>query len=137
MSIFWYDGGMRPPRPEELEPGVPFAVGDGILYVGDRGKLLNGRLIPESRGKDYVRPAPTLPRSPGHHQEWLNACKGGAPAGSNFADHAAHLAEVVLLGNIAIRMNAKLDWDPVAMKFPGSPDADKLIHPPYRDGWSL
>lgn len=137
LSIFWYDGGMRPPRPEELEPGVPFAVNDGILYVGDKGKIYGDRLIPESRMKDYKMPPKTLPRSPGHHNEWIIACKGGPAAGSNFPDHAAHLAEVVLLGNIAIRMNTRLDWDPVNMKFPGNAEAEKFINPPYRKGWSL
>jgi predicted dehydrogenase len=137
LSIFWYDGGMRPPRPEELAPDVPFAVDDGVLYVGDKGKMLNGRLIPEAWMKEYKMPAPKLPRSPGHHKEWLLACKGGPAAGSNFVDHAAHLAEVVLLGNIAIRMNAKLDWDPVNMKFPNCPEAEKYINPPYREGWKL
>ena len=137
LTISWYDGGMRPPRPEELEPGRAFAIGDGILYVGAKGKMLGDRLIPESRRKEYTVPPRKLPRSPGHHEEWLIACKGGPAAGSNFADHAAHLTEVVLLGNIAIRMNAKLDWDPVAMKFPGHPEAEKFINPPYRKGWSL
>ncbi len=137
LSIFWYDGGMRPPRPEELEPDVPFAIGDGILYVGDRGKMLGSRLIPESRRKEYTMPPRKLPCSPGHHKEWLIASKGGPAAGSNFADHAAHLTEVVLLGNIAIRRNAKLSWDPVNMRFPNCPEADHLINPPYREGWSL
>ncbi len=137
LSIFWYDGGMRPPRPEELAPGAPFAVNDGILYVGDKGKMLNGRLIPESRAKAFKVPPKTLPRSPGQHAEWIRACKGGPAAGSDFVDHAAHLAEVVLLGNIAIRTNAKLEWDPVNMKFPNHPGAEKFINPPYREGWSL
>ena len=137
LSIYWYDGGMRPPRPEELPTDVPFAVGDGIMYVGDAGKIYKDRLIPESRAKEYTMPAKTLPRSPGHHKEWLIACKDGPAAGSDFTHHAAHLAEVVLLGNIAIRMNAKLDWDPINMKFPHHPEAEKLLNPPYREGWSL
>jgi len=137
VDIVWYDGGMRPPRPEEFEPDRKFGVDDGILYVGDKGKILGHRLIPDVRMKDYKRPAQPLPRSPGHHKEWVDACKGGAPAGANFADHAAHLAEVVLLGNIAIRMNARLDWDPEKMQFPNAPDANRFVNPPYRAGWSL
>ena len=126
-----------PERPAELEPDQKFGVDDGIMYVGDKGKILGIRLIPETRQKEYKMPPPTLPRSPGHYQEWLLACKGGKPAGSNFVDHAAHLAEVVLLGNIAIRMNQKLEWDPENMRFPNCPDADKFVNPPYRAGWSL
>jgi predicted dehydrogenase len=137
VDIIWYDGGMKPPRPDELEPGRRFAEGDGNLYVGDKGKILDHRIIPESRMKEYKLPARTLPRSPGHYQEWLAACKGGKPAGSSFVDHAAHLAEVVLLGNIAIRANQKLRWDPENMRFPNCPEADKFVNPPYREGWSL
>lgn len=137
LTISWYDGGMKPPRPEELDPGVPFGVGDGILYVGDKGVMLGSKLFPESRRREYGKPPRTLPRSPGHHEEWLIAAKGGPPAGSNFVDHAAHLAEVVLLGNIAIRANEKLEWDPVAMRFPNCPQADAYVNPPYRAGWTL
>jgi len=138
LSIFWYDGGMRPPRPEELEPHVRFAEGDGIMYVGDKGKMLRHRLFPESKMKEFGKPPEKLPRSPGHWKEWLDACKGGkTPPGSNFADHAAHLTEVVLLGNIAIRTNRKLYWKPEEMKFVNCPEADALVNPPYREGWSL
>ena len=65
--------------------------------------MLGGRLIPESRQKDYGKPPQKLERSPGHYMEWVIACKGGKPAGSNFPDHAGLLAQVVLMGNIAIR----------------------------------
>jgi predicted dehydrogenase len=137
VQINWYDGGMRPPRPEILEADKKFGNDDGILYVGEKGMVLNFDLIPESRMKSFNRPAPTLPRSPGHQQEWLNAAKGGEPAGSNFVDHAAHLTEVVLLGNVAIRTNSKLTWDPQAMKFTNAPEADAFLNPPRRAGWNL
>jgi predicted dehydrogenase len=135
VEIIWYDGGMRPERPEELEPDRRFGVDDGIFYVGDKGKMLGMRLIPEAKMKEHEKPQPTLPRSPGHYVEWINACKGGKPAGSNFVDHAAHLAEVVLLGNIAIRMNQKLEWDGANMRFTNCAEANALINPPYREGW--
>ncbi len=73
------------------------------MIVGDKGKMLRHRLIPDAQAQEFGKPPQVLPRSPGHYVEWINACKGGPPAGSNFVDHAAHLAEVVLLGNIAIR----------------------------------
>jgi len=69
--------------------------------------------------------------------EWIEASKGGKPAGSNFVDHAAHLAEVVLLGNIAIRSKVKLLWDGPNLRFTNYEDANQLINPPYRSGWSL
>ena len=137
VDVIWYDGGMRPPRPEELEPGRPFGVNDGILYVGDKGKILGNRLIPEERMKEYGKPPPILERSPGHYKEWLIACKGGKPAGSNFVDHAAHLAEVVLLGNVAIRVNGKIDWDGKNLRVTNNDAANRFVNPAYRDGWKL
>ena len=137
LTITWYDGGMRPPRPEILEPSKKFGVNDGILYVGEKGMILDYDLISDAGAKEYKH-QPTLPRSPGHWEEWLRACKGAGPSpGSNFVDHAAHLSEVVLLGNIAIRMNQKLLWDPQAMKFANCPEADHFVDPPYRAGWNL
>ena len=137
FSLTWWDGGLKPPRPEELEPDRSFGEGDWLMIVGEKGKMLRHRIIPESKAQQIGRPPRTLPRSPGHYQEWLQACKGGPPAGSDFVNHAAHLAEVVLLGNIAIRMNQKLEWDAANMKFPNCPEADKFLNPPYRDGFAL
>jgi len=137
VEIIWYDGGMMPPRPAELGPGRRMGGGDGNLYVGDKGKMLGYRLLPESRMREYKRPAKTLPRSPGHYKEWLIACKGGKRAGSDFANHAAHLAEVVLLGNIAIRTRRKLIWDGPNMRFTNCDEANAFINPPYRKGWRL
>ena len=137
LTLTWYDGGMRPPRPPELEPGRRFAESDGILYVGDKGKMFGHRLIPEKRMKEFPHPPKTLPRSPGHYREWLAACKGGKPAGSDFVHHAAHLAEVVLLGVAAVRANRKLIWDPTNLRVTNCDEANRYIHPPYRKGWSL
>ena len=61
----------------------------------------------------------------------------GKPAGSDFVRHAAHLTEVVLLGNIAIRTNEKLLWDAENLRFKNSDAVNKLINPPYRSGWTL
>jgi len=137
VKLTWWDGGMMPPHPEELESNRKMGGGDGMLYIGDKGKILGHRLIPEKRMKEYGRPPKVLPRSPGHYREWIEACKGGKPAGSNFVDHAGALAEIVLLGNIAIRTRKRLEWDPVKMCFPNAPDANAYINPPYREGWSL
>ena len=90
VRMVWYDGGIKPPRPEELEPHEEWPV-DGVLYVGDRGKIMHkshgGKptLLPMSRMNDFQRPDETLPRIKGsHEQNWIDACKGGAPACSNF-----------------------------------------------------
>jgi hypothetical protein len=67
----------------------------------------------------------------------VDACKGGKAAGSNFVDHAAHLAEVVLLGNIAIRVNDRLEWDGENLRVKNNEAANGLINPGYREGWKL
>ena len=143
VKLTWYDGGLMPARPEELEEGLRFGNADDNLFIGDKGKMLGHRLLPESRSKEYGKPPKVLPRSPGHHREWINACKGGEPAGSNF-DVAGPLTEVVLLGNVALRMGQqlyekglKLYYDGPNMKVTNLPEANKYIHNEYREGWTL
>lgn len=137
VTITWWDGGLKPPRPEELELGRSFAEKDWLLVVGDQAKMLDHRIIPETKAQAIGRPPRVLERSPGHYVEWIQACKGGPPAGSNFIDHAAHLAEVVLLGNIALRTKEKLLWDGENQRFTNSDAANALLNPPYRSGWNL
>ena len=108
-----------------------------MLYVGDKGKILNHRLIPEAKMKEYGKPPKVLPRSPGHYEEWIQACKGGKPAGSNFVDHAGLLTEVVLMGVIALRLNTVLYWDSTNKRFTNSEEANQLMNPARRQGWSL
>jgi predicted dehydrogenase len=134
--IQWHDGGMMPPLPKEVGANNIFA-GDGTLIVGEKGMLLGDKLLPEARAAEVGTPERVLPRSPGHYQEWVDACKGGNPAGSNFVDHAGHLAAVVLIGNIAIRTQEKLYWDAEKLAFKNSDAANQLLNPPYREGWSL
>jgi hypothetical protein len=143
VKLTWYDGGLMPARPEELEEGLRFGNADDNLYIGDKGKMLSHRLLPEARNKEYGRPPRVLPRSPGHHKEWINACKGGEPAGSNF-DLAGPLTEVVLLGNVALRMGQqlyekglKLYYDGANMKVTNLPEANEYIRSEYREGWTL
>ena len=142
VKLHWYDGGMRPPRPDELDEGQQFGEG-GTLFVGDKGKMLGHTVIPESRRKEFGAPPKVLERSPGHHQEWIDACKGGKPAGSNF-DHAGPLAEAVLLGNVALRADLKpkltrtrLHWDSENFKITNMPEANQYLKRDYREGWTL
>ena len=137
VTLKWYDGAMKPERPEALEPGRDFGRGDGTMIVGEKGIILDHRLIPDARQKEYGKPPRKLERSPGHHEEWLIAAKGGKRAGSDFVDHAAHLAGVVLLGNCAIRAGKKLLWDGQARRFTNSDEANALLNLPYREGWTL
>ena len=135
VTITWYDGGLKPFRPAELERGRKLAR-KGNLIIGDKGKILDGRLIPETTMQAYTLPPKTLPRSPGHYKEWIQACKGGEPAGSNF-DFASLVTETVLLGNIALRMGEKLEWDGKNIMITNHPDANQYLHREYRKGWSL
>lgn len=137
ILLRWYDGGMMPPLPEEVAPGRNIFINDGTLIIGDKGMLLNHRLLPEAKLKEFGKPPQKLERSPGHYQEWINACKGGKPAGSNFVDHAGRLAAVVLMGNVAIRTQEKLYWDDKTLRFKNSDAANEQFNPPYREGWAL
>lgn len=134
VTLCWYDGGLRPPRPAELEEDEPMR---DPIYVGDQGKLMGDRLVPESRMESYRKPPKTLPRSPGHLEEWIAAIRGGPAAGSNFVDHAGLVTEVCLLGNIAVRSNKKLLWDGARMEFTNDPAANQLLRREYRPGWTL
>ena len=146
LTVTWYDGGMRPPRPDELEEGREMGA-TGALLIGDKGKILSGRtgyrLIPEKRAREYGAPPKKLERSPGHFKEWVAACKGAKPAGSNF-DWAGPLTETVLLGNVALRLKMreeltrqKLLWDSAAFKFTNSDAANQFLKRDYRRGWNL
>ena len=143
VRLHWYDGGIIPARPEELQDGRELDREDGLIFVGDKGKLLvkgwgghSPRLIPETRMKEYKRPPKTLPRSIGHHKEWIAACKGGDAPRSNF-DVAAPLTEMVLLGTLSVRTGKRLHWDSENMKVTNVPEANELLHYEYRDGWEL
>jgi predicted dehydrogenase len=145
VTVTWYDGGMLPPRPDELPEGQPMGnKNGGVIFVGDKGKILaedenaqRPRLLPESLAKDFPKPAETIVRVPeGHHKNWIAACKGGPAAGAHF-DYAGPLTEIVLLGNLAIRTGKKLEWDGPNMKCTNAPEANEFIQVKYRDGWSL
>lgn len=140
VTLTWYDGGLKPFRPVELEPGRELP-GSGGLYIGDKGTIVaehggESRLIPKSRMADFKPPTPTLPRGETHFEEWVRACRGGPAPLSNF-DYAGPLTELVLLGNIAIATGKRLSWDSEKFAFAGDPEADKLLHREYRKGWSL
>ena len=144
VQLHWYDGGLLPERPAELGENPVLDAEDGIIFVGDKGKMLvkgwggeHPRLIPESADKAYQRPPKTLPRSIGHYKEWVQACKSGSPTRSNF-DFAGPLTEAVLLGSVCIRNGGdKLVWDSANLKITNDKDANNYLHYEYRKGWSL
>jgi predicted dehydrogenase len=140
VRLTWYDGGKRPPA--ELFEGEK-AEDNGSLLIGDKGTLYlpdaygeSHKLLPAAKFADFKAPEPSLPSSPGHHAEWIAACKTGSATGSNFA-YAAALTEMVLLGNVAYRAGKKLEWDSAGIKARNCPEAEPLIRGEYRHGWSL
>ncbi len=134
VALSWYDGGLKPPRPKELEAG---RRPSDVLYVGDRGTLMGHLIIPESKRKAIGRLPQTLPRSPGHYREWVDACRGGPAPGANFVDHAGLLTETCLLGNVALRAGQSLEWDGPNQKVVNHPQANQFLQREYRDGWTL
>lgn len=134
VVLSWYDGGLKPPFPRDLE--ATRGMGD-VIYLGDQGTLMGHRLTPESKMKAYGRPPKRLPRSVGHYKEWVDACRGGPPAGSNFVDHSGLLTETCLLGNVAVRAGKKLTWDGPNCRITNDESANQLLHRTYRDGWVL
>ena len=136
LTLYWYDGGEKP-APQDLPDYVPPGIlekENGTVYVGTDGAICDGQLHPEERREEYDHPVEMLPRSPGHHQEFIQACKGGPPPFSNF-DYAAPATEIVLLGNVALRAGEKIEWD--GEKVTNIDAANEYLHREYRDGWSL
>jgi predicted dehydrogenase len=136
VNMTWYDGGLKPTRPAGLEKERN--LGDnGVIFIGDKGTIVEGRLVPESKMKDYQKPAKSIPRIVGtHEQNWIDACKGGPAACSNF-EYAGPLTETVLLGNVAIRAGKRIEWDGPNMKITNIPEANEFIGRKYREGWTL
>jgi hypothetical protein len=136
LRATWYDGGLRPPAPRALS-GQPWPS-EGTLYEGNRGLILNTWdsliIAPEDISKKAERVPKTLKRRAGTWGEWIEACKGGEPAGCNFA-FAEPLTEVVLLGNIAIRTGKSLTWDATSMRFKNYEAANRFVQEPYQNGW--
>jgi predicted dehydrogenase len=146
VKLHWYDGGILPERPEDLEPERTMPE-SGTIFVGDKGKMWcetyseSPRLIPETAMAAFVRPPKTLPRVPegraGHEKNWLDAIRNKGQAVSNF-DYAGPFTESVLLGNVALRYpGTRLFWDAPTLKITNMPDADQFLQHQYRPGWSL
>ena len=151
VKLHWYDGGILPESPADLEPGRDArklgSDGSGTLFMGDKGVLVCGcyggspRLIPESKMREFERPSKTLPRivggKDGHERDWIRACKDGKPASSNF-DYSGPLTETVVMGNLAmLNPGKKLNWDGEKMKVTNDDQANTYVNVPYREGWSL
>jgi predicted dehydrogenase len=144
VKLTWYDG-LRAPRPEELEPGRAMPPEGGAIFIGSKGKIMCGtygdspRIIPEKLMKEKMahRPPKSIPRVPDSHEmDWVRACKAGVKADAPF-EYSGPLTEICLLGNVAKRLDGRIDWDAANLKVTNNPEAEALLRTPYREGWSL
>ncbi len=148
VKFNWYDAGLKPARPDELEENRPLKGegeedDEGLLFIGDHGKILcgfngaNPKLIPQARMDAFQPPPKTLPRSPGNEREWLDACKGSkVKPGGNF-EFSGMVTETLLLGNVTTLVAQKLNWDRPNLKAVNSEAAQKYIRPERSKGWEL
>lgn len=145
VKVTWWDGGLLPPRPEELPAGEIMGrdPNGGCLFIGTKGKLMCGCyardpfLLPDALEKSYTRPEPILRRVPtSHEMDWVRACKDGYDKcvsentlpSSNF-DYAGPLNEMVAMGVVSVRLQdlkRELQWDGANMKFTNISDSDTL-----------
>ncbi|MCP4642774.1 MAG: Gfo/Idh/MocA family oxidoreductase [bacterium] len=141
VTLYWYEGSVMPPKPEAMGD-TPLDT-NGTLMIGSDGVLNSGatgdkpRLFPESLDKDFVRPDPTIERVGGPYEDWIAACKGVRPqACSNFS-YSGPLTEAVLLGNVALRVGERCEWNAKKMKITNLPEANRFVGRDYREGWTL
>jgi hypothetical protein len=149
IDLVWYEGGMRPPIPEELDEDHKELPAEGMMFVGDKGKILAGfrvespRLIPEKRMSGYPPPADPAQRQqrtpgeiPAGIRNFVTACRGGAPSPGSFTN-AWPISEAVNLYAVALRSRRRLLYDAAGMKVTNVPDANKYLSRQYRKGWEL
>ncbi len=143
VSLHWYDGGLRPPHPEELEEEGEGLAAEGLLFIGAEGKILAGfrgqeaRLIPPKRMQASKPPAGPEDKPLDELDQWIRGCQGGAAPNAAFT-RISNFCETICLGNIALRVDQKLKWDAAAKQFTNSDEANRLIYrPEYRKGWEL
>lgn len=142
LTLHWYDGGLRPPIPDELKADGEQMPAEGMLLIGEKGKLLAGfsgegpRLIPKARMADFRPPPQTLPRPIPELDQWIRACRGGPPSEASF-ESVYPFAETIQLGNVALRTDKRLLWDTERMAITNAPEMQQWLHRKYRTGWEL
>jgi predicted dehydrogenase len=147
MKLFWYDGGLMPPRPPFLPDDVtlPRSSGGGGVFVGDKGILVYGTYgnNPTIYPAPVAQQAESIPKTFArvevpHEVNWANAIRGTAKPSSEF-EYAAKLTETMLLPIIALRAGEgkKVFYDAPNMRFTNAPEVNQYLTREYRAGWSL
>jgi hypothetical protein len=103
------------------------------MILSDYGKHM---VLLDGKAEHFERPEPFIPKSLGHHEEWIHACKTGAPTLCHFG-YSGLLTEANHLGNVSYRSGKKLQWDSESMRIPNAPDAERFLGREYRSGWKL
>jgi predicted dehydrogenase len=142
VTLTWYDGGLKPPRPDAL--GDRPLEDEGLLFLGDDGAILcgfngrNPRLIAANKeNADEPPPRPRERSGGGATREWLDACKNGATDTTAGFGFSGTVTEALLLGNVALRLGRPLTWDRAGLRAVGDDAARPLIQPERRTGWGL
>ena len=143
FDLFWYDGGMKPHTPEELEADGKDMPTEGMMFVGDKGKILGGFrnedpvLLPESRMKSYMQ-GQTLPKDESERGDdfWIDAFREKKQSPGSFL-LAGPVSETINLGAIALRAGKKVLYDATKMEITNLPEANKFLRREYRKGWEL
>lgn len=146
VEMIWYDGGMRPPRPDAIPEEETLTPGGGALFVGDDGYLVhetygsNPQIFPVEKAEQTDEPPRQFDRveAESHEMNWIQAIKGQAEATSQF-EYAAGLTETMLLGLVSLRAgNKKIHWDHDAGEVTNVPEANQyLARQNPRDPWAL
>jgi predicted dehydrogenase len=137
VSLTWYQGTNKP---EIWKKGDIPQWPSGVLFVGESGMILadygKHMVLLDGKAEHFERPAPFIPKSLGHHEEWIHACKTGAPTLCHFG-YSGLLTEANHLGNVSYRSGKTLEWNSESMRIPNAPDAERFLRRDYRDGWKL
>lgn len=143
VKLTWYDGAKMPPTPPDCE-GQFNLPDNGIVFIGEKGTMVGGgwsgppRLFPAARRKEFELPAKSIPRSPGHRVEWIQACKARKPEDAKAGfDYSGPYTEALLVGNLAVRLQKRVEWDSASLKATNAPKADALVRKTYRKGFEI
>ncbi len=142
FDLYWYDGGMKPFAPEELEADDREIPDEGMLFVGDKGKILGGfrgeepEIIPQTRMSSYDGPKSVAAPENRFGEDWLDYVRDNKQSPGSF-QRAQCVTEAINLAAVALRAKKRVDYDTENMKITNDTEANKFLTREYRKGWEL